>query len=158
MQTFTISELYKHIPRLCCIMNKWCLVYYTGQSYTTRKTQSQTEIRESGPSGSYKEEPITTFKTETKSQKDFSDDGDDGIFETVEEKDAGSTSKRKIDRESEEPMMKKQKLDKDNYFDMESMIQQLTTVVRELRNMSSAILLMSSGSIELPRLMVLLVA
>ena len=50
-------------------------------------------------------------------------------FETVEEKDI---SKRNTEREGEEPSNKKQKPDKDNCFDIELMIKQLTTVVREL--------------------------
>ena len=75
---------------------------------------------------------MSTSDTETNSQKDLSDDGFGASFETVEEKDVGSTSKRNIDREIEKPRMKKQKSDKGNCFDMEFMIQQLTTGVREL--------------------------
>ena len=89
-------------------MNRWCLVYYTGQPYTARKTRSQTDIRQNEPSDSDKEQPISTSDTETNSQKDLSDDGYDTSFETVEEKDVGSTSKRNIDRESEELMIRKQ--------------------------------------------------
>ena len=55
-------------------------------------------------------------------------------FETVEEKDI---SKRNIEREGEEPSNKKQKPDKDNCFDIELMIKQLTTVVRELEKHES---------------------
>ena len=47
----------------------------------------------------------------------------------MEEKDI---SKRNTEREGEEPSNKKQKPDKDNCFDIELMIKQLTTVVREL--------------------------
>ena len=55
-------------------------------------------------------------------------------FETVEEKDI---SKRNIEREGKEPSNKKQKPDKDNCFDIELMIKQLTTVVRELEKHES---------------------
>ena len=50
----------------------------------------------------------------------------------MEEKDIGFTSKRNIKNECEPPTSKKQKSDKGNCFYMELMIQQLTTVVREL--------------------------
>ena len=74
---------------------------------------------------------MSTSNTETNSQKDLSDDRSDASFETVEEKDIGFTSKRNIKTECDEPTNKKHKSDKDNCFDMELMIKQLTTVVRE---------------------------
>ena len=132
-RTFIITELYRHIPRSCRIFNRWCLVYYTGQPYTARKAQTPIESRQNNePSNSDKEESMSTSDTESNSQKDLSDDRSDASFETVEEKDIGFTSKRNIDRECEPPTSKKQKSDKGNCFDMEIMIQQLTTVVREL--------------------------
>ena len=132
-RTFIISELYEHIPRSCRIMNRWCLVYYTGQPYTARKPQTQMESRQNNePSNSDKEESMSTSDTESNSQKDLSDDRSDASFETVEEKDIGFTSKRNIDRECEPPTSKKQKSDKGNCFDMDVMIQQLTKIVREL--------------------------
>ena len=131
-RTFLISELYEHIPRSCHIMNWWCLVYYTGQPYTARKTQTEMEHRQNEPSNSDKEEPMSTSDTDSNSQKDFSDDRSDASFETVEEKDIGFTSKRNIENECEPPTSKKQKSDKGNCFYMELMTHQLTTVVREL--------------------------
>ena len=53
-------------------------------------------------------------------------------FETVEEKDIGFSSKRNLDRETEEPCTKKQRPDEENCFRLELMVKQLTTVVREL--------------------------
>ena len=50
----------------------------------------------------------------------------------MEEKDIGFSSKRNIDRGNEEPCTKKQRPDKDNCFELELMVNQLTTVVREL--------------------------
>ena len=75
---------------------------------------------------------MSTSNTETNSQKDPSDDESDASFATVEEKDTGFTSKRNIQIEGEKPTNKKQKPDKDNCSDMELIIKQLTTVVREL--------------------------
>ena len=63
-------------------------------------------------------------------------------FETVEEKDI---SKRNIEREGEEPSNKKQKPDKDNCFDIELMIKQLTTVVRELEKHESQNVIAAPG-------------
>ena len=71
------------------------------------------------------------INTETNPQKDPPDDESDVSFATVGGKDTGFTSKRNIKTECDEPTNKKQKSDKDNCFDMELMIKQLTTVVRE---------------------------
>ena len=132
-RTFLVTELFQHIPRSCRIMNRWCLVYYTGQPYTARKPQTEMESRQNNePSNSDKEESMSTSNTDSNSQKDLSDDRSDASFQTVEEKDIGFTSKRNIDTESEAPTSKKQKSDKDNCFDMGLTIQQLTTIVREL--------------------------
>ena len=131
-RTFLISELYEHMPRSCRIMNRWCLVYYTGQPYTTRKNQTQMESRQNEPSNSDKEESMSSSDTDSDSQKDLSDERSDASFETLEERDIGFASNRNIDTECEPPTSKKQRSDKGNCFDMELMIQQLTTVVREL--------------------------
>ena len=50
-------------------MSRWCLVYYTGEPYTARKTQSQTDIRQNEPSDSDKEQPISTSNIETTRRK-----------------------------------------------------------------------------------------
>ena len=66
-------------------MNRWCLVYHTGQPYTTRKPQTQMESRQNNePSNSDKEESMSTSDTESNSQKDLSDDRSDASFEIVE--------------------------------------------------------------------------
>ena len=128
-RTFIGTELYRHIPRSCQIFNKWCLVYYTGQPYTARKTPA--EIPKDHPDKD-EEELMSTSEAGTNSQKDNPDEESSASFVTVEEKETSFSSKRNIDQEAEEPRLKKQKPDKDNCFEMELMIKQLTTVVREL--------------------------
>ena len=150
-RTFLISELYEHIPRSCCIMNRWCLVYYTGQPYTARKNQTQMESRQNEPSNSDKEESMSTSDTDSNLQKDLSDERSDATFDTVEKKDIGFTLKRNMETECEPPTSKKNKSDKGNCFDMELMIQQLTTIVRELEEHDFRMLLMSSGRIKVTR-------
>ena len=66
------------------------------------------------------------------SQKGISDEESSASFEKVEEKDTGFSSKTNLDRETEEPFTKKQRPDKENCFELELMVKQLTTVVREL--------------------------
>ena len=39
-RTFMITELYDHIPRSHRIFNTWCLVYYSGQPHTARKSKT----------------------------------------------------------------------------------------------------------------------
>ena len=132
-RTFTVTELYEHIPRSCRIMNRWCLVYYTGQPYTVRKSKEQTEINQNGQSDPDKEESMSTSETETNSQKDLSDGGSDVSFETVEERDVGFSSKRIRDEDSAEPRLKKKREEqKGMSLEMELMVSQLTTMVREL--------------------------
>ena len=75
---------------------------------------------------------MSTSEAGSNSQNSNSDEESSVSFETVEEKDTGFSSKRNIEREDEEPTNKKQKLEKGNCSNMELMIQQLTTVVREL--------------------------
>ena len=107
-------------------MNRWCLVYYTGQPYTVRKSKEQTEINQNGQSDPDKEESMSTSETDTNSQKDLSDGGSDVSFETVEERDVGFSSKRIRDEDSAEPRQKGMSLE------MELMVSHLTTMVREL--------------------------
>ena len=77
---------------------------------------------------------MSTSETDKNSQKDLSDDGSDASFETVEEKDVAFFSKRNIDKEGEQPSMKKEKTDKGNCLEMEMelLMKHLTTVVRKL--------------------------
>ena len=75
---------------------------------------------------------MSTSKAGTNSQKDNSDEESSASFEIVEEKDTGFPSKRNLGREAEESCTKKQRADKKNCFELELMIKQLTTVVREL--------------------------
>ena len=75
---------------------------------------------------------MSTSEAGSNSQNSNSDQESSVSFETVEEKDTGFSSKRNIEREDEEPTNKKQKSGKGNCSNMELMIQQLTTVVREL--------------------------
>ena len=72
-----------------------------------------------------------TSEAGSNSQNNNSDEESSVSFETVETQ-KGFSSKRNIEREDEEPTNKKQKSEKGNCSDMELMIQQLTTVVREL--------------------------
>ena len=111
-RTFFITELYIHIPRLCRIFNRWCLVYYTGQPYSARK--KQTNIREKSDKDD--EESVSTSKAGINLQNGNSHEESSASFETVEEKDAGFSCKRNLDRETEEPSTKKQRPDKGNYF------------------------------------------
>ena len=87
---------------------------------------------------------MSTSEAETNSQKDNSDEEFSASFKTAEEKDSGFSSKRNIDREAEEPCMKKQRLGKNNYFEMELMIKQPTMVVtgleeHEFRNIADVL-------------------
>ena len=77
---------------------------------------------------------MSTSKVGGNLQRDISDLESPESFVTVEEKDTGFSSKRNIDQEAEEPSTKKERSgkEKDNCFEMGLMIQQLTTVVREL--------------------------
>ena len=92
-RTFTITGLYQHIPRSCRIRNRWCLVYYIEKLDAVRKPKTQAEICENGQSDPDKEESMSTSETDTKLQKDLSDDGSDASFETVKEKYIGFSSK-----------------------------------------------------------------
>ena len=127
-RTFFVTELYRHIPRSCRIFNRWCLVYYTGQPYSARK--KPVNIQEKSDTDD--EESMSTSDAGAISRKDASDEESSASFETVEEKDTGFSSKRNLDRETEEPSTKKQRPDGENCFELELMVQQLTTVVREL--------------------------
>ena len=126
-RTFIITELYRHIPRSCRLFNRWCLVYYTGQPYSARKKTTEPEKLDKDD-----DESMSTSDAGENSQNDNSDEESSASFETVEEKDIGFSSKRNIDRGNEEPCTKKQRPDKDNCFELELMVNQLTTVVREL--------------------------
>ena len=126
-RTFIITELYRHIPRSCRIFNRWCLVYYTGQPYAPRKKPTEPE-----QSDKDHEESMSTSDAGENSQKDNSDEEYSASFEKVEEKDTGFSSKRNLDREAEKTCTKKQRPDKENCFELELMVKQLTTVVREL--------------------------
>ena len=75
---------------------------------------------------------MSTSDAGANSKKDNSDEESSASFETVEEKDTGFSSKRNLDRETEEPSTKKQRPDGENCFELELMVKQLTTVVREL--------------------------
>ena len=75
---------------------------------------------------------MCTSEAGSNSQNGNSDEESSVSFVTMEEKDTGFSSKRNIKRADDEPTNKKQKPDKENCFDMELMIKQLTTVVREL--------------------------
>ena len=132
-RTFTITELYEHIPRSCRIMNRWCLFYYIGQPYTARKPKDQMQKHQNGQSDLDKGESMSTSETDTNSQKDLSDEGSDASFETVEERDVGFSSKRIRDEDSAEPRFKKKREEqKGMSLEMELMVSQLTTIVREL--------------------------
>ena len=114
-------------------MNRWCLVYYTGQPYTARKPKDQTQIHQNGQSDPDKEESMSTSETDTNSQKDLSDEGSDASFETVEERDVGFFSKRIRDEDTAKPRLKKKRDEqKGMSLEMELMVSQLTTIVREL--------------------------
>ena len=75
---------------------------------------------------------MSTSDAGENSQKDNSDEESSASFEKVEEKDTGFSSKRNLDREAEKTCTKKQRPDKENCFELELMVKQLTTVVREL--------------------------
>ena len=76
---------------------------------------------------------MSTSETDTNSQKDLSDGGSDVSFETVEERDVGFSSKRIRDEDSAEPRLKKKREEqKGMSLEMELMVSQLTTMVREL--------------------------
>ena len=114
-------------------MNRWCLVYYTGQPYTARKPKDQTQIHQNGQSDPDKEESMSTSETDTNSQKDLSDEASDASFETVEERDVGFFSKRIRDEDTAKPRLKKKRDEqKGMSLEMELMVSQLTTIVREL--------------------------
>ena len=131
-RSFIITELYEHIPRSHRIFNRWCLVYYTGQPYSARKPKNQTDNQKQQPD-SDKEESMSTSETEGNSQKGDSDEESSASFKTVEEKDVGFSSKRNRQEEAGEPCHKKKKEEKKGMgSDMELMISQLTTIVREL--------------------------
>ena len=65
---------------------------------------------------------MSTSDAGTNLQKGNSDEESSASFVTVEEKDTGFSSKRNIDKGDVEPRQKKQKSDRDNYFDMKLMI------------------------------------
>ena len=86
------------------------------------------------PSDKDKEKAMSTSEAGTNSQKDMPDEEPSVSFVTEEEKDAGFSSKTNIDQGAGESSTKKQRRsekDKDNSFEMELMIQQITTVARE---------------------------
>ena len=70
-KTFLVSDFYRHIPRSCHMFNIWCLVYDTGQPYSTRK--KPTEIQRTNLDKD-EEELMSTSDTRTNSQKDISDE------------------------------------------------------------------------------------
>ena len=109
------------------------------------------ESRQNEPSNSDKEESMSTSDTDSNLQKDLSDERSDVTFDTVEKKDIGFTLKRNMETKCEPPTSKKNKSDKGNCFDMELMIQKLTTIVRELEEHDFRMLLMSSGRIKVTR-------
>ena len=102
-RTFIITELYRHIPRSCRIFNRWYLVYYTGQPYAPRKKPTEPEQPDKDH-----EELMSTSGAGEDTQKDNSDDESSASFEKVEETNTGLSSKRNLDRETEEPCTKKQ--------------------------------------------------
>ena len=131
-RTFLITELYDHIPRSHRIFNRWCLVYYTGQPYTARKPKTQI-IQQTGHSDSDKEESMSTSEAGANSQKGDSDEESSATFETVAENDIGFSSKRNRQEEPCEPCHKKKKEEEKGMgSEMELMVSQLTTIVREL--------------------------